>query len=76
MQADRSQEIQKLRALTASLRYTIKEQERTLGYLNEILRVSQEQLDDSQRKLCVALAELEELTELTESLVVKGVADR
>lgn len=76
MQADRSQEIQKLRALTVSLRYTIKEQERTLGYLNEILRVSQEQLDDSQRKLCAALAELEELTELTESLAVKGVADR
>lgn len=76
MQADRSQDIQKLRALTASLRYTIKEQERTLGYLNEILRVSQEQLDDSQRKLGEALAELEELTELTESLVVKGVADR
>ena len=76
MQADRSQDIQKLRALTASLRYTIKEQERTLGYLNEILRVSQEQLDDSQRKLCTALTELEELTELTESLVVKGVADR
>ena len=76
MQADRSQDIQKLRALTASLRYTIKEQERTLGYINEILRVSQEQLDDSQRKLCEALAELEELTELTESLVVKGVADR
>lgn len=76
MQADRSQDIQKLRALTASLRYTIKEQERTLGYLNEILRVSQEQLDESQRKLCEALAELEELTELTESLVVKGVADR
>ena len=76
MQADCSQDIQKLRALTASLRYTIKEQERTLGYINEILRVSQEQLDDSQRKLCEALAELEELTELTESLVVKGVADR
>lgn len=76
MQADRSQDIQKLRALTASLRYTIKEQESTLGYLNEILRVSQEQLDESQRKLCEALAELEELTELTESLVVKGVADR
>jgi uncharacterized coiled-coil protein SlyX len=76
MQADRSQDIQKLRALTASLRYTIKEQERTLGYLNEILRVSQEQLDDSQHKLCAALAELEELTGLTESLVVKGAADR
>ena len=76
MQADRSQDIQRLRALTASLRYTIKEQERTLGYINEILRVSQEQLDDSQCKLCAALAELEELTELTESLVVKGAADR
>ena len=73
MQADRSQDIQKLRALTASLRYTIKEQERTLGYLNEILRVSQEQLDESQRKLGEALAELEELTELTEQIVSKGV---
>ena len=76
MQVNHSDELQRLKSLTASLRYTIKEQERTLGYLNEILRVSQEQLDESQRKLCEALAELEELTELTESLVVKGVADR
>lgn len=76
MQANQSDELRRLKSLTASLRYTIKEQERTLGYLNEILRVSQEQLDDSQRKLCAALAELEELTELTESLVVKGAADR
>lgn len=76
MQANHSDELRRLKSLTASLRYTIKEQERTLGYLNEILRVSQEQLDDSQRKLCAALAELEELTELTENLVVKGAADR
>lgn len=76
MQTNRSDEMQRLKSLTASLRYTIKEQERTLGYLNEILRVSQEQLDESQRKLGEALAELEELTELTESLAVKGVADR
>ena len=76
MQTIQSDELRRLKSLTASLRYTIKEQERTLGYLNEILRVSQEQLDDSQRKLCAALAELEELTELTESLVVKGAADR
>ena len=73
MQTNRSDEMQRLKSLTASLRYTIKEQERTLGYLNEILRVSQEQLDESQRKLCEALAELEELTELTEQVVSKGV---
>lgn len=73
MQVNHSAELQRLKSLTASLRYTIKEQERTLGYLNEILRVSQEQLDESQRKLCEALAELEELTELTEQVVSKGV---
>ena len=73
MQVNHSDELQRLKSLTATLRYTIKEQERTLGYLNEILRVSQEQLDESQRKLCEALAELEELTELTEQIVSKGV---
>ena len=73
MQANRSDELQRLKSLTASLRYTIKEQERTLGYLNEILRVSQEQLDESQRKLGEALAELEELSELAEYCVSKGV---
>ena len=73
MQTNRSDEMQRLKSLTASLRYTIKEQERTLGYLNEILRVSQEQLDDSQRKLGEALAELEELSELVEHCVSKGV---
>lgn len=73
MQVNHSNELQRLKSLTATLRYTIKEQERTLGYLNEILRVSQEQLDESQRKLCEALAELEELTELTEQIVSKGV---
>ena len=73
MQVNHLNELQRLKSLTATLRYTIKEQERTLGYLNEILRVSQEQLDESQRKLCEALAELEELTELTEQIVSKGV---
>ena len=73
MQVNHSDELRRLKSLTASLRYTIKEQERTLGYLNEILRVSQEQLDDSQRKLCAALAELEELSELAEHCVSKGV---
>ena len=73
MQTNHSDEMQRLKSLTASLRYTIKEQERTLGYLNEILRVSQEQLDESQRKLGEALAELEELSELVEHCVSKGV---
>lgn len=73
MQTNHSDEMQRLKSLAASLRYTIKEQERTLGYLNEILRVSQEQLDESQRKLGEALAELEELSELVEHCVSKGV---
>ena len=73
MQVNHSDELRRLKSLTASLRYTIKEQERTLGYLNEILRVSQEQLDESQRKLGEALAELEELSELVEHCVSKGV---
>lgn len=73
MQTNRSDEMQRLKSLTASLRYTIKEQERTLGYLTEILRVSQEQLDESQRKLGEALAELKELSELAEHCVSKGV---
>lgn len=65
-------DLQKLQALTDSLLYTIKEQGRTMGYLNEILRITQEQLNDCQEQLEEAQAQIRELTVLTNSLLREG----
>lgn len=65
-------DLQKLQALTDSLLYTIKEQGRTMGYLNEILRITQEQLNDCQERLEEAQAQMRELTALTNSLLREG----